>query len=107
MKNSGDREEINSRFSTSFHMKEISAMYLNIFNIFHGAKARLLIAAITFPTPTTKHATIVRIFFTFFHINFAKIYDPQKNCKTIHLAPGGRRQGPTSVPHGGRMRAGL
>jgi hypothetical protein len=33
-------------------------MYLNIFDAFQGAKAQL-IAAITFPTPTTKHATIV------------------------------------------------
>jgi hypothetical protein len=35
-------------------------MYLNIFNMFQGAKAQLLIAEVTFPTPTTKHATIVR-----------------------------------------------
>jgi hypothetical protein len=28
-------------------------------------------------------------FYNFFHINFAKIYGPQKNCKTIHLAPWG------------------
>jgi hypothetical protein len=41
-------------------MKEISGMYLNIFDMFQGAKARLLIATVTFPTPTTKHATIVR-----------------------------------------------
>jgi hypothetical protein len=41
-------------------MKEISGMYLNIFDMFQGAKVRLLIAAVTFPTPTTKHATIVR-----------------------------------------------
>jgi hypothetical protein len=59
-KNSGDREEINSSFSTSFHRKEISGMYLNIFDMFQGAKVRLLIAAVTFPTPTMKHPTIVR-----------------------------------------------
>jgi hypothetical protein len=35
-------------------------MYLNIFDMLQGAKAQLLIAAVTFPTPTTKHATIVR-----------------------------------------------
>jgi hypothetical protein len=35
-------------------------MYLNIFDVFQGAKAQLLIAAVTFTTPTTKHATIVR-----------------------------------------------
>jgi hypothetical protein len=35
-------------------------MYLNIFDMFQGAKARLLIAAVMFPTPTMKHATIVR-----------------------------------------------
>jgi hypothetical protein len=35
-------------------------MYLNIFDMFQGAKPRLLIAAVTFPTPTTKHATTVR-----------------------------------------------
>jgi hypothetical protein len=38
-------------------------MYLNIFDMFQGAKARLLIAAVTFPTPTTKHATIVKALF--------------------------------------------
>jgi hypothetical protein len=59
-KNSGDREEINSSFSTSFHTKEISGMYLNITNMFQGAKARLLIVTVTFPTATTKHATIVK-----------------------------------------------
>jgi hypothetical protein len=95
MKNSGDREEINSSFSTSFHMKEISAMYLNIFNIFQGAKARLLIAAITFPTPTTKHATIVRIFsfLHFFTSILQKYMTRKKNCKTIHLAPWGTAAG--------------
>jgi hypothetical protein len=35
-------------------------MYLNIFDMFHGAKAQLLIATVTFLTPTTKHTTIVR-----------------------------------------------
>jgi hypothetical protein len=59
-KNSGDPEEINSSFSTSFQRKEISVMYINIFDMFEGAKVQLLIAAVTFPTPTTKHATIVR-----------------------------------------------
>jgi hypothetical protein len=59
-KKSGDREEINSSFSTSFHRKEISAMYLNIFDMFQGAKAQLLFTVVTFPTPTTKHATMVR-----------------------------------------------
>jgi hypothetical protein len=37
LKNSGDREEINSSFSSSFHRKEISGMYLNIFDVFQGA----------------------------------------------------------------------
>jgi hypothetical protein len=60
-KNSGDREEINSSFSTGFHRKEISGMYLNIVDVFQGAKAQqLLFAAVTFPTPTTKQATMVR-----------------------------------------------
>jgi hypothetical protein len=59
-KNSGDREEINSSFSTSFHKKEISGMYLNIFDMFQGAKAQLLFAAVTFSTPITKHAAMVR-----------------------------------------------
>jgi hypothetical protein len=58
--NSGDREEINSNFSTSFHVEEISGIYLNIFDMFQGAKAQLLFAALTFPTPTTKHETMVR-----------------------------------------------
>jgi hypothetical protein len=53
-KNSGDREKINLSFSTSFHKKEISAMYLNIFGVFQGAKARELFATVTFPSPTTK-----------------------------------------------------
>jgi hypothetical protein len=36
-------------------------MYLNIFDVFQGAKAQeLLVAAITFPSPTTKQATMVR-----------------------------------------------
>jgi hypothetical protein len=38
-KRSGDREEINSSFSTIFHRKEISGVYLNIFDVFQGAKA--------------------------------------------------------------------
>jgi hypothetical protein len=53
-KYSGDREEINSSFSTSFHKKEISGMYLNIFDVFQGAKARELFAAVMLPSPTTK-----------------------------------------------------
>jgi hypothetical protein len=60
MKNSGDPEEIKSSFSSSFHRKEISGMYLGIFNTFQGAKAQLLFAAVTFPTRTMKHATMVR-----------------------------------------------
>jgi hypothetical protein len=35
-------------------------MYINIFDMFQGAKAQLLFAAVTFPTPTTKQATMVR-----------------------------------------------
>jgi hypothetical protein len=42
-KNSGDREEINSSFNTSFHRKEISGMYLNIFDMFQGAKAQFFL----------------------------------------------------------------
>jgi hypothetical protein len=45
-KNSGDQEEINSSFSASFHRKEISGMYRNIFDVFQGAKARELFAAV-------------------------------------------------------------
>jgi hypothetical protein len=57
----GDQEEINSSFSTSFHRKEISGIYLNIFDVFQGAKVQeLLFAAVMFPTPTTKQATMVR-----------------------------------------------
>jgi hypothetical protein len=52
-------KKINSSFSTSFHMKEISGMYLNIFDVFQGAKARDLFAAVTFPSPTTKQSTMV------------------------------------------------
>jgi hypothetical protein len=57
--NSGDREEINSSFSTSFHMKEISGTYLKIFDMFQGAKTQELFAVVTFPSPTTKQATMV------------------------------------------------
>jgi hypothetical protein len=36
-------------------------MYLNIFDVFQGGKAqKLLFAAVTFPGPTTKQATMVR-----------------------------------------------
>jgi hypothetical protein len=35
-------------------------MYINIFDMFQGAKAQLLFAAVTFPTPTTKQATMVK-----------------------------------------------
>jgi hypothetical protein len=59
-KNSGDREEINSSFSTSFHKKEISGMYINIFDVFQGATTREIFAAVTFPSPTTKISTMVR-----------------------------------------------
>jgi hypothetical protein len=60
-KNSDDREEINSNFNTSFHRKETSGMYLNIFDVFQGAKEQELFAAVTFPSPTTKQVTMVRI----------------------------------------------
>jgi hypothetical protein len=60
-KNIGDREEINSSFSTSFHRKEISGIYLNIFDMFQGAAGQLLVDTVSFPTPTTKHATMVRV----------------------------------------------
>jgi hypothetical protein len=56
---SGDREEINSSFSTSVHKKEISGMHLNIFDVFQGATARELFAAVI-PSPTTKISTMVR-----------------------------------------------
>jgi hypothetical protein len=36
-------------------------MYLNIFDVFQGANAQqLLFAAVTFPSRTTKQATMVR-----------------------------------------------
>jgi hypothetical protein len=35
-------------------------MYLNIFDVFQGAKARELFAAVTFPSPTTKQSTMAR-----------------------------------------------
>jgi hypothetical protein len=41
-------------------MKEISGMYLNIFDTFQGAAGQLVVGAVTFPTPTTKHAIMVR-----------------------------------------------
>jgi hypothetical protein len=42
-------------------MKEISGMYLNIFDVFQGAKAQqLLFAAVMFPSPTIKQTTMVR-----------------------------------------------
>jgi hypothetical protein len=41
-------------------MKEISGMCLNIFDVFQGAKTQQLFAAVTFPSPTTKQATMVR-----------------------------------------------
>jgi hypothetical protein len=48
---------------TSFTKPEgVSGMYLNIFDVFQGAKqAKLLFATVTFPTPTTKQATMVTI----------------------------------------------
>jgi hypothetical protein len=50
-----------------------------------------------------------RIFFFFYILLsfFSKICGPQKNCKTIHLAPWGRRKGPTAVPHDGRAARGI
>jgi hypothetical protein len=54
-----DREGIKSSFSTSFHRKEISGMYLNIFDAFQGATTRELFAAVTIPSPTTKISTMV------------------------------------------------
>jgi hypothetical protein len=59
-KSSGEREKINSSFSTSFHMKEISGMYLNILDMSQGAAGQLLVGIVTFPTHTTKHATMAR-----------------------------------------------
>jgi hypothetical protein len=41
-------------------MKEICGMYLNIFDMFQGAKMQELFAAVTFPSPTTKILTMVR-----------------------------------------------
>jgi hypothetical protein len=58
--NSGNREEINSSFSTSLHRKEISGMYLNIFDVFQCDTARELFAAVMFPSPSTKQSTMVR-----------------------------------------------
>jgi hypothetical protein len=40
-------------------MKEISGMYLNIFDVFQGAMIRELFAAVTIPSPTTKISTMV------------------------------------------------
>jgi hypothetical protein len=34
-------------------------MYLNIFDVFQGAKARELFAVVTFPSHTTKQSTMV------------------------------------------------
>jgi hypothetical protein len=42
-------------------MKEISGTYLKIFGMFQGAKTQeLLFAVVTFPSPTTKQAIMVR-----------------------------------------------
>jgi hypothetical protein len=41
-------------------MKEISVIYLNIFDVFQGATTQELFAAVTFPSPTTKISTIFR-----------------------------------------------
>jgi hypothetical protein len=35
-------------------------MYLNIFDVFQGAKAQELFAAVMFPRPATKQSTIIR-----------------------------------------------
>jgi hypothetical protein len=35
-------------------------MYLNIFNVFLGTKARELFVVVTFQSPTTKQSTMVR-----------------------------------------------
>jgi hypothetical protein len=35
-------------------------MYLNIFDVFQGAKAQELFAAVMFPSPATKQSTIIR-----------------------------------------------
>jgi hypothetical protein len=40
-------------------MKEISDIYLNLIVMFQGVLGQLLIDAVTIPTRTTKHATMV------------------------------------------------
>jgi hypothetical protein len=35
-------------------------MYLNLFDMFQGVAGHFLVDAVTVPTPTTKHATMVR-----------------------------------------------
>jgi hypothetical protein len=41
-------------------MKEITGMYLKLFDMVQGDAGQLLVEVVTVPTPTTKHATIVR-----------------------------------------------
>jgi hypothetical protein len=41
-------------------------------------------------------------FFFIYPLILQKYMVRKKNCKTIHLAPWGRWQGPTTVPHGVR-----
>jgi hypothetical protein len=41
-------------------MKEISGMYLNLFDMLQGVAGQLLVDVVTVPTPAMKHATMVR-----------------------------------------------
>jgi hypothetical protein len=53
--------------------------------------------------PVVKHLLGIFSFFYIFLSSFLEKYMVcKKNCKTIHLTPEGRRQGPTDVPRGGR-----
>jgi hypothetical protein len=47
-------------------MKEISGMYLKIFDMVQGAAGQLLVDTVTAPTPTTKHAKMVRPLLIYF-----------------------------------------
>jgi hypothetical protein len=54
--------------------------------------------------PTKRVVFVIFFFFTFFPL-FSKNIWSEKNCKTIHLTPWGRQQGPTAVTHSGGRRA--
>jgi hypothetical protein len=47
-------------------------MYLNIFDVFQGAKVRELFGAVTFPSPTMKQSTMVRTLLLIYSVHFVE-----------------------------------